>query len=252
MSHEELEELLALHALGALEEPEAREIEAHLVTCAICPGDLADLRDAAGWLGLAADPVAPRPELRASVLERVRAGVPAPREAVERARPRRVFHWKPLPAFGAFAAVAMVAAFVMYLWGLSVRVGETERQLAAEREKATFLASPETATVVLTGTDTAPKARAKLAYDRRTGRALLFGYDLPAVPEGKAYQLWFIAGGKPLPGRVFTPDRTGKGAWPDEVPPEGREAAVFAVTLEPGEGVTAPSGPMVLKSTAVS
>jgi anti-sigma-K factor RskA len=250
MSHEELEELLALHALGALDEPQAREIEAHLATCAICPADLAELRDAAGWIGLAADPVAPPPELRSRVLERVRTHAQSTREIVAPAQ--RVFTWRPLPVFGGLAAAAMAAAFVMYLWGLSVRVEETERQLAAEHEKAIFLAAPETATIVLSGTDAAPKARAKLAYDRRTGRALLFGYDLPPVPEGKAYQLWFIAGGKPLPGRVFTPDRTGKGAWQDEVPPEGRDAAVFAVTLEPSGGVPAPSGPMVLKSTAVS
>ena len=167
-------------------------------------------------------------------------------------RRRRMFAWRPLPAFGALGAAAMTVAFVMYLWGLSVRVEEIERQLTLEHEKAIFLASPETTTIVLAGTDAAPKARAKLAYDRHTGRALLFGYDLPPVPEGKAYQLWFIASGKPMPGRVFRPDRTGTGAWYDEVPSEGREAAVFAVTLEPAGGVPAPSGPMVLKSISVS
>ncbi|MGH7897893.1 MAG: anti-sigma factor domain-containing protein, partial [Candidatus Binatia bacterium] len=218
MSHEELEELLALHALGALGDPEAREVEAHLVTCAICPADLADLRDAAGWLGLAAPAVAPPAELRASILSRVK-NLERGRRAVESLPARRRFAWRPLPAFGAFAAAATTAAFVMYLWGLSVRVEETERQLALESERATFLAAPETATVMLAGTDTAPKAKAKLAYDRRTGRALLFGYDLPAVPEGKAYQLWFIAGGKPLPGMTFSPDRSGRGTWQEEIPP---------------------------------
>jgi anti-sigma-K factor RskA len=155
-------------------------------------------------------------------------------------------------ALGGLAAAAAVIALTMYASGLAARVRAIETQLAAEREVARFLASPDTATILLAGTEQASKARLKIAYDRRTGRALLFGYEVPPAPEGKGYQLWFIAGGKPLPGLVFEPDVTGRGRWSEEVPPEGRGASVFAVTLEPADGVTTPTGPMILKSVSLS
>jgi anti-sigma-K factor RskA len=155
-------------------------------------------------------------------------------------------------ALGGLAAAAAVVALTMYALGLAARVRAMETQLAAEREVARFLASPDTATILLAGTEQAPKARLKIAYDRRTGRAVLFGYDVPPAPEGKGYQLWFIAGGKPLPGLVFEPDATGRGRWSGEVPLESRGASVFTVTIEPADGVTVPTGPMILKSVSLS
>ena len=97
-------------------------------------------------------------------------------------------------AAGGLVAAAAVVALTMYALGLAARVRAMESHLAAERDMARFLASPDTATIVLAGTEQAPKARLKLAYDRSSGRALLFGYDVPPAPEGKSYQLWFIAG----------------------------------------------------------
>lgn len=160
--------------------------------------------------------------------------------------------WASCAAVSILLAAGVIAACVMYSSGLAARARALESELAAERTLAAFLASPETATIVLAGTEEAPKARVKLAYDRGSGRAVLFGYDLPLPPAGRAYQLWFIAGGTPLPGRVFAPDATGQGSWDGDVPPEGRDASVFAVTLEPASGVALPSGPMILKSVSLS
>jgi anti-sigma-K factor RskA len=246
MNHQELQELLIFAALDTLEPDEARLLDAHVASCATCPVELASLRQTVGWMGAAVAPVTPPPELRARVLASV-----AVRPAIPGARPATGL-WRAMVAAAGLAIAAMVAALVMYAAGLSARVQAIEGELAAERDLATFLASPDTATIVLAGTEQSPKARLKLVYDRRSGRAILFGYDLPPAPEGKAYQLWFIAGGKPLPGRVFSPDTTGRGSWKEEVPPEGREASVFAITVEPAGGMTAPTGPMVLKSVAVS
>ncbi|HEX8423325.1 MAG TPA: anti-sigma factor, partial [Pyrinomonadaceae bacterium] len=104
----------------------------------------------------------------------------------------------------------------------------------------------------LSGTKVAERARARLTFDARTGRAMLMAADLPPAPTGKAYQLWFIAEGKPpMPGSVFQPDARGHAEMHETIPPEGRsDAAVFAVTLEPAGGVSAPTGEMYLKSSA--
>jgi anti-sigma-K factor RskA len=149
-------------------------------------------------------------------------------------------------------AAAALAACVMYSLGVAARSQAIESELAIQRGVAAFLSSPETATIVLAGTEDAPKARLRLAYDRGSGRAMLFGYDLPVPPPGSAYQLWYIAAGVPLAGRVFAPDVSGRGSWDEDVPAEGREASVFTVTLEPAGGVATPSGPMILKSVSLS
>ena len=84
-----------------------------------------------------------------------------------------------------------------------------------------------------------------LAYDKN-GRAILMAKGLPPPPAGKAYQLWFIAGGKPMPGKVFTTDASGAGTLKDQIPPQARNAAVFAITLEPEDGVQSPTGQIYL------
>ena len=83
-----------------------------------------------------------------------------------------------------------------------------------------------------------------------SGRAILMAKGLPAPPAGKAYQLWFIAGGKPLPGKVFTTDASGAGTLTDNVPSAAMNSPIFAITLEPAGGVPAPTGAIYLSSGA--
>lgn len=101
----------------------------------------------------------------------------------------------------------------------------------------------------LAGTKVMPQAHAMLAYDKN-GRAILMAKGLPPAPAGKAYQLWFIAGGQPMPGKVFTTDASGSGSLKDQIPPEARNSAVFAITLEPESGVNSPTGEMYLISAS--
>ena len=131
------------------------------------------------------------------------------------------------------------------------QLAQTQQELARTRADRELLAGPEAQTATLAGTKMAERGRARLIFDERTGRALLAASDLPPVPAGKAYQLWFIAAGKPpIPGSVFTTDRSGHAEMHDTVPPAGRGAAIYAVTLEPASGVSAPTGEMYLKSSA--
>lgn len=256
MSHEEIRELLALYALGSLPESEARVVEAHLEACAGCRLELAELADTLGILGLGAEPASPSPELRRRILGSVAKLGGDAEQAVGR-RTSDLMRtgastWASTVPWAGLGAGVLAAAFAMYMWGARERLATTEQQLARERDTAEFLSAPETVTLVLSGTDAAPRARARLAYDRRTGRALLFAYDLPPAPEGKAYQLWCIVGGKPMPGQVFHPDASGRGLLGDEIPAEGRQGSIFAVTIEPASGMPQPTGEMVLKGAVDS
>jgi len=125
---------------------------------------------------------------------------------------------------------------------LSNELQQTREDLARVRGDEELMAEPGAYNATLKGTNVAPGARAILAYDPRTGQAVLYVHDLPPPPAGKAYQLWFIANGKPLPGKVFTPDKAGRARLRDQIPVEGRGASLFAVTLEPQSGASAPTG----------
>jgi anti-sigma-K factor RskA len=168
--------------------------------------------------------------------------------------------------FGSLAASIAVAALLISLaliWQrnnrlqdelarLSDTVNQTRQELAVTRADRDLLAAPEAQTATLAGTKVAEGARARLTFDERTGRAILVAADLPPAPAGKAYQLWFIAGGSPpIPGNVFTTDRSGNAELRDIIPPAGRlSAVVYAVTLEPAGGVSAPTGEIYLKGSA--
>ena len=121
-----------------------------------------------------------------------------------------------------------------------------ERQMRDE-----LIAAPDARVTELEGTSVAPQAHARFAYNRRTGRAMLFAYDLPPAPAGKAYQLWFISDGKPpLPGGTFTPDTKGRAMINEQVPDAGRNASAFSITLEPQPSASAPTGEKYLSSSA--
>lgn len=175
---------------------------------------------------------------------------------------------RPLALAASLAFVALVISLIV-LWNrystaqqemgrLSARLNQAQEEisreretLAREREALELIAAPSARMATLAGTEAATNARAKFVFDRNTGRAILMADNLPQAPAGKAYQLWFIIDGKsPMPGQVFTPDASGHAEMRDQVPAEARNATIFAVTLEPSNGVPAPTGPKILLSAA--
>lgn len=268
MVHEDYKEMLALQALDAIEERESPELAAHLSTCAECRTELDELRDISGFLAYAATEVAPPVELRARILDSVRlqkssTGAAEADSSFERQPKSNVVTLASLPrrsfvqSFGAIAAALAFMALLgsLYvLWNRNAALqGEIARlsQLTRNHQQAlAVLTTPDAARLELAGTPMAQTAHATLAFDRKTGHAMLMVEGLPAPPADKAYQLWFIAGGRPLPGRVFTIDASGKAMMADEIPAEARQHAIFAVTLEPRAGVSAPTGDIYLSSAA--
>ncbi len=290
MAHEDYKDLLAAQALNALEAAEMRGLEAHLQSCAECRSQLSQWEDTSARLAFAsleASPLEPSRQLRERILEAVRAdatgrspqagsslgvgtlGTTKEAEDGDRLQPSNVVPlrqprtWSSAQTWRAIAAgvvlVGLVATlFVLWkqnreagqeLARLSAQVREAQQQLFQQREAIEIVAAPGTRMTELAGTKLMPEAHAMLAYDKN-GRAILMAKGLPPAPAGKAYQLWFIAGGKPMPGKVFTTDASGAGALKDQIPPEARKAAVFAVTLEPENGVQSPTGAMYLSSAS--
>ena len=293
--HEEYKEMLAAHALGALDRAEARELETHLAACAECRGELESWHDVAAEVAYAAPAIEPSAKLRSRVLESIRtenspqssriiaktdvgkersARVEAPPVAArvvpfEKPARRSMGTTSKIAALAASLAFVALIISLIILWNrynamqheiarLRDRLSQSQEELtlgretlAREREVGKLISAPDAHIASLAGTEMATNARAKFVLDRKTGRAMLMADELPPAPAGKTYQLWFIADGKsPMPGRVFTPDATGHAEMHDEVPAEARNATIFAVTLEPQGGTTAPTGPKYLLSAS--
>lgn len=253
MTHEELKELLPLHALGSLDEPDASEVEAHWPGCPECRSELPGLREAVALVAHVVPPVEAPPALREWILARP-TGARAPAAAKRVKAPSRL----PL-----YTSIAMAAAIGWLLvvqrqtvhelaavrTELDAMVSELARvtvELQETQEQARFWSSAEITTVVLVGTEMAPRAAARLAFDRVTGEAFLSAANLPPAAAGKAFQLWFIAAGTPLPGGVFQTDSRGNVLHRQLIPEYGREAELFAISVEPASGVSAPTGEVVL------
>lgn len=272
MEHSEYQELLASHALDALDASEVRTLRAHLDSCADCRGQLAELREAAALLAHAAEPAAPSDEVRRRIMREIQGqprstsvqtqNVVPFRQALSAAWPNV------LRLVAAFAFVALLLGIIV-LWRRDAasrrEIGELARQLnrqqrelqlerdnvARQTEALALLNSPDAKKIALTGMTTGQTARATFVYDEKTRNGVLLIEGLPATPADKAYEVWFIPKGlAPIPGKTFTVNPNGRALVSDSLPLAAGSAAVVAITLEPKSGSAAPTGPIYLASPA--
>jgi anti-sigma-K factor RskA len=179
---------------------------------------------------------------------------------------RQILGARPSLAFGGAFALAAVAALGVLTASLMSRnsaldrevsvlqgrLGESQSelagargQLASARDLNELLASPDARVAQLAGKGEGARARATLAYERTTGRAVIVTTGLPPAPAGKAYQLWLIADNKKMPGGTFKTDAEGRARISDRLP-AGEPNPTFAVTLEREGGAPAPEGDIYL------
>jgi len=237
LDHAAVDELAAAYALGALEPDEERAVSEHLATCDQPHSEARAALDSAAVVAASLESVAPSPALRdrlmASVVatpqeHRAPAAVPAP-EPRPSEKPRRPW-WRMAPLATAVAAVAVVAAVGIGVWGLSLRGELNDRDAALEAvasADAIFAASGAAGTgwVVESG-----------------DQAMFLARDLEAPPPGSIYELWLI--GPEGPTAVGTlSDTKGVALVTLEQPLTG--STTFAVTVE-SERVDSPTSDPVL------
>jgi anti-sigma factor RsiW len=270
MVHEEYKEMLPARAMALLDSSDQVALNEHLMACSECRTELKELEETSALLSYTAPPMEPSSDLRERILKEIRSSGRTTR-IVERDRNEespvlpfpgsRKNVWSSMGSLGAIAAAILFVAMlvsIVQLWRenraarlesaqLAEQIRATENQLARERDIVAFLTTPGARVTELAATTAAPGAYARLARDS-SGRAILFASGLPKAPEGKGYQLWFIVGSKPMPGKVFNTDDSGSGLLQDHVPGAALENAVFAVTMESRDGVQAPTSPILLVS----
>ena len=260
MAHEDYKEMLAAHALSALDAADARALNQHLSECDECRRELADWENIAAEFALSANPAEPSRHVRERIMNAVRNENRGQRRVVSFSQSRRD-KWTSLGPIGAIAAAVLFLVLIIWiivLWQQNRMLHRQTEQLAREiqsvqeeaarsNEFVNILSSPGARIATLDGTGPAPHATARLVYEI-SGRAMLMANNLPPTPADKAYQLWFIVGrNPPIPGKTFETNFAGRGELSDEIPEQAMQSAVFAVTLEPLGGSLSPTSPIYLR-----
>jgi anti-sigma-K factor RskA len=257
--HDSPQALAAAYALGALSPDEALKFEAFLATSAEARREVAEYREVAALLALDAPDATPGAALRARVMART-GGAQSWPLAESTGAPRPIRSKRPFALVGAIAASLAAAAILggalftvrnqvrmleRELARRDVRLAETERQLGDREATLNAILEPGVRLFQLTASGD-PDPGIQLFWNQRRNQAIVHGFRLKPVPEGRAYQLWFIQDGKPVPSVTFKPEPDGHAKVEGvQVPTDGALSAA-AVTVEPEAGSAQPTSPIIL------
>ncbi len=265
--HDRYGELAGPFALGILSEDDRRVFEAHLAACPECRAEVRDAAMVAEALGHAVTPEAPPAQLRDRVLAAARAAAPAasPARVVPIAESRRAASpaRRLEPWLLAAASIAAVA-FGLYALVLQSKLRETDAALRSaqarlaaadtrvaslerasdESSRVALVASaPDAVRVDLAGQTAAPAARGRAFWSPSRGVALAAD-ALPALPQGRVYQLWLVTADAKVSAGLLKPDASGRLLGGSQT--TGVRPVAIALTLEPEGGVPSPTGAMYL------
>jgi anti-sigma-K factor RskA len=262
--HDRYGELAGPYALGILGIDERGEFDSHLATCPQCHREFREVALVAECLGRVVEPQEPPADLRRRVLAaalasrspEVRPG-PSPFQSRGARKPSAGYTLAPwLLAAASFAVVALG----LYSWSLHRRLVETdaalqqaqarlasvESQIASLRtvsdettQTADVLSAPDVVRVELTGQADAPRARGRAFWSPSRG-LVLAANNLPALPQGRVYQLWVLTRSAKVSAGLMRPDDLGRLRGASRV--AGLEAQAIALTMEPEGGVPQPTG----------
>jgi anti-sigma-K factor RskA len=219
MTCEELRDDYELHALGLLEDPERSALEEHLRTgCATCTAGVKRAHEMnTAILGMVPDAV-PSRGLRGRVIASVGGG-----------SNRSLWSRLAVPA-------AAVAGFVIALLLFRALPEKDTPEIARMRQVIDLLNDPQTKAVTF-----APGPRGRVLVNKDRG-VLLIANNLPALPQGKTFELWVIPkGGTPKPAGLFRPDASGNAVHVASGVVDVATLGAVAVSVEPEAGSASPT-----------
>jgi len=260
--NEKMEELLAFYALDAVTDSERQQVEAYVASDPEARLRLDEMMRTASALAYASEPLNPPPALKRTLMDRVNADAekrfapPAPIQTSAWSR----FIESILPRAGtlfpqAVTVLSLFIALAVGAWGLSLRnelkslqaqTAQLQEELAQQREALALIASPNSQTFVVSGTDHQPGSHGQLIADSETGSAVLVVAGLQQLEAGKIYEFWLIKGDTPVAAGVFEVNEEGKAILQvsHAVTPGSYDAV--GVSVEPEGGSVQPTGDIVM------
>lgn len=240
------------YALGALTPEETRAFEAALAQRPELQREVVEYRETAALLAQQSA-LAPSPDLRARLRERVRVRVGPPDIAPAAG---------PLPGRKPFAPVATamaLVAMVLLSVGLTLKVRvlsdavrsrdslivEGARRLEAREATLNAILEPEVQLTTLTAVGTDPVVQ--IFYNKAKRSVIVHAFRLAPASAGRVYQLWLMPkSGNPIASRTFNTESDGHALVESVDVPEGEIIAGFAVSIEPEGGSPQPTSAPIL------
>lgn len=249
-SHDDLRALVPIFALDALPAEDETELVSHLKVCRECSESLAQHRETAGMLGLAAGSRQAPGDLRDRILQQAAQtaqvrSMPSARGSKAPARPAgRSVRWQ-------WVGLAAAAVLALVIGGIGVqRINErderlTEQQIVIgrQREALDVISSPDSIVLTMSPTEELPGVHGKAFVSDQDESAAVVVAGLSAPGGDDVYTLWLIAGDDPVPVTDFVPE-DGLALLP--VDRAVGSDATLAVTHEPNPGNSSPQGPVVM------
>ncbi|MCW2857653.1 MAG: hypothetical protein JWR52_3268 [Marmoricola sp.] len=179
MTAHEIHALSGAYAVDALDEVERARFEAHLAECADCRAEVTSLQAATTLLSGLSE-TAPPPELRSRVLADIKTVRPLP-PTVARITERRPRRWTNL-----LAAAAVIGAV-----GGGTAIWQDTHQGTSTRAPSAIDRVLEAADVQKVSQPLPHGASATVFRSKSQSAAVLVTHDLPGLPAGHVYELWF-------------------------------------------------------------
>lgn len=233
-----------MYALGALPREERLAVKLHLTGCESCRALAVEALSAVRLLPLAAEPVAPAPEMKQRMMARIHADLVAkrpavqprtdgqvasasatPRPAAAPARPRaeapkvspptrlRPDLLKPSIAplrfrwaWASAAMAAMALVVVVGWWGLM-----QQNELATARAQLELFSRPDVRVVTIPPAKPGQTAQAKLFVAPDSSIAVLAVNGFQPLPSQQTYEFWLIRNGQAMPAGTFNVSAGGSG-----------------------------------------
>lgn len=243
-------DLVAVLALGALPEGEARRVIAHLATCDACRTLYSDLRPAADFVGYAAEATSlddvTSARMKARIMRVVRGG------AEDAPVVRRIASTGWLAAAAAVILAVAIGVDDHAVRDRAARSAEAERTALSEKQTQ-LLEQQSQLAATKTGRDISEERLAALLEPgskhfavpqgeivTSAGRVFI-AIKLAALPRGKVYQAWTVKKGAVgvSPSLTFSPAASGVAFV--ELPVDASGVAAVAVSVEPTGGSRAPT-----------
>jgi len=258
-------ELAPAFVLGALNAGESDAVRRHLADCPELHAEMAELNSVVPALFEVVEAIAPPADLKARILAAAAADLetrraapatatPAARPIVPTPTPRRGWDLGAIfrrPVWAAVAAAAVIAAVALGAWNVQLRdqVAGLEAYRAGVVAILDQAARPGAQLAVLTDPAGAG-GQSGLAAVAADGSVAIVMRDLAPTTGTQVYEAWLI-GADQVPVAIggFTVGGSGTASFTTSHASMG-EGVVVALTLEPREGATAPTPPIVAAGQA--